>query len=732
MLDVRPSRLLVLADRRAWQIGFAVLAAWLVAGPSVAVESGTVTDAHVEAQLVSEVTAAVPGEPFRVGLRMTMDPKWHTYWINPGDAGLTTKIKWTLPEGVEAGEIQWPTPIKFGEEQEIIGYGYEDTVLLPVEVTVPADFSGAELTLQARVDWLACKEACIPGRAELSISLPVVAAGEPDRSTHAEAFARADADMPQPTDDDFAVVWRDGEKLVLGLRLPHDALGEEGESPLSFYPGALGVVDDLAEQPTGQHGDLVTLTLTKSELFDEDTETLGGLVVIGEEGSGEQVSYAVDAEIRDIPPAIPAATPKNTTSLLTVLGSAIVGGLILNLMPCVFPVLALKITGFVQQAGENRGQIAAHGFAFAAGVLVSFWAIAAVVVAVQATGRELGWGFQLQSPVFVGAMAILLFAVGLNFAGLFDIGMSVMTTAGQASGKLAGGTLSGTFGSGVLATALATPCSAPFMSTAVGYALTATTATTVMVLTALGVGMALPYVLLSLFPAWLKALPKPGPWMETFKQLMAFPMFAVVAYLVWVFNNQTGGGLGLPLLLGALILAALGLWALGRWGRPSLSGTARWVSRLACLLLLTLSVSAVVTASSFGAASTTEASMASEDGLKWEPFSEARIAELRAAGHPVFVDFTADWCATCKFNERVFIDTADVRDTIAEHGVALVKADWTTRDDTITAALDAFGVRSVPYYVFYPADRAGEVVHFDSIYSQQKVIDAIKKVAGAG
>lgn len=742
------------APPAAWLAAALLASLWVAApAPAAATSSRSVTDAHTTVQLLAEHAAAQPGSTLTVGLRMKHQPKWHTYWINPGDAGLTTTIEWSLPPGAEAGDIQWPTPIKFGQETGIVGYGYERQTLLMTDITVPADFAGDTLEITARVDYLACADVCIPGSATLSLSVPVVDA-PPDRvAEHAALFDQARADLPQDADEDFATAHRDAGKIILAARLPAD--DSQADPAAEFFPAELGAIADLAAQHPTRHGDNLQLTLTPSPRLKQPLDRLTGLLVL--QSGASRRAVRIDEPIRDQPPAPGKAAPgsdqatpdENATaaaespdrptpagvSLWQAMLGAVLGGMILNLMPCVFPVLALKITGFVQQAGQQRRAIAAHGLAFGAGVLASFWVIAAAVITIQATGRQLGWGFQLQDPIFVGFMAMLMFAVGLNFAGVFDIGFGLMNAAGRASQQVQHGSLTGSFGSGILATALATPCSAPFMTTAIGYALAAPPAVNFIVLTMLGLGMALPYVLLSLFPGWLNILPKPGPWMETFKQFMAFPMFAVVIYLAWVFANQTGGNVGLVVLLGALLLAAMGLWALGRWGVPTRSPGPRFAGRVACAALVVLAGGLIVrfgqTATAAPPQTTTDAAANATAGqsLTWATYSQQAVAEALDAGRPVFIDFTADWCATCKFNERVFIDTAAVRQAVARHDVMLLKADWTNRDDRIAAALAEFGVRSVPLYVFQSPTPGVEPVVFSSMFSSGKVIDAINQVA---
>ncbi|MEM1098067.1 MAG: protein-disulfide reductase DsbD domain-containing protein, partial [Planctomycetota bacterium] len=602
---MRPSRL----GRRgvvcvAWWV-WACLLTLLPVVDARGLASEPVESANVTLRLVSAADAAVPGETLRLGVLLEHAPTWHTYWTNPGDSGDITKLAWTLPEGVSAGEVAWPTPIEF-EQFGLVGYGYEGELLLPVEIEVPADYAGESLPISVAVRFLSCAEVCIPGRASLSLEVPVAAAASP--SDEAERFAGADASRPVGIDAEAQRAWSLGEGNA-ALAIAADALPEDFDASEARFLPADALTFTMAKDAVVSEGqdDAGRRWFTIELAADENASSLDdvrGIVAWGPNDARRSVlvDVAVDPEALALSAVDAASGGTGSASPLVsdasgggrglwlILASAFLGGMILNLMPCVFPVLALKISAFVGQAGESRGVVLQHGLAFGVGVLVSFWAIAAAVLAIKAGGQEIGWGFQLQNPVFVGAMAIVIFAIGLNFAGVFDIGVGVMNAAGKASGQVESkGGLVGSLGSGVLATALATPCSAPFLATSVGYAMTAPAGVLFAVLTAMGLGMALPYVMLSAFPSWLKLLPRPGAWMETFKQLMAFPMFAVAAWLVWVFDGQTqgpGAGIGLPGLLGGLVLVAMGLWALGRFGVPNRGTATRWFARVACLALV--------------------------------------------------------------------------------------------------------------------------------------------------
>ncbi len=680
-------------------------------------------DAHTEAQLIAQRTAITPGQPFTVALRLTMDEHWHTYWRNPGDSGMPTSLKWELPAGFSAGPIQWPAP-HYLEVAGLVSYAYEGTVLLLVEITPPAQLAEARVTLRAGAAWLACKEECIPGRVQLKLDLPVQSTPAPADERWAQLFAQAQAQLPRtPADGAVSAVQEAGRPV---LRFPLRWGGDAQQ--VRFFPLADQWLELAAPQTAGVAGELATLALPVSSLVKELPTRLTGVLVIEPADGGARQAWAVDVPLGAPPAGVASSTAAPALSFGAALLYAFLGGLLLNLMPCVFPVLSIKVLGFVQQAGGDQRAAGVHGWLFALGVLVSFWVLTAVLLGLRAGGSQLGWGFQLQEPVFVAAMALLMFAVGLNLAGVFEVGLGVMTLAGKASGTVQQEGKGGAFFSGVLATAIATPCTAPLMGPAVGLALTWPMAQTVAVFTMLGVGMAAPYVVLSLFPAWLKWLPRPGAWMETFKQVMAFPMFLTALWLAWVFSQQAGGALGMALLLAGALALAWGAWAWGRWQRPGRSAPARGLAGIFAAGMIVLALALPVWAARhLQAASSADSSL---DGLAWEPYSDARLAELRAAGKVVLVDFTADWCLTCKVNEATVLSTAAVRDAVNQQEAALLKADWTRQDEAITKALARFGRSSVPLYVVYGPGLPEPRV-LPTVITPALVVEALEQ-AGAG
>jgi thiol:disulfide interchange protein DsbD len=637
-----------------------------------------------------------------------MDAGWHSYWRNPGDSGIPTSLEWDLPDGLEAGQIQWPYPTRI-ERPPLASYGYEVEVLLPVEIRPPAELaSGTTVTLAARADWLICAEICYPATADVIVELPVRDhSPEPDRRW-AGAFAAARARLPVEPEGWSFSAGEVSDGYVLEISPPPGLEISFPNSP--FFSDAEAVIAHAAPQPVTRSREGYRIQLTVSEFSRGPPERLEGVLLVGSpdtvapymalaiapevvpgEATGEGTTEA-GAEPAAAQGSMPSQEP---LTLLLALAFAFVGGLLLNLMPCVLPVLSIKVLGFVEHGGTDPGGALRHGAAYAFGVLICFWMLAGALLLLRAGGQELGWGFQLQSPLFVAFMASLFFVLGLLFLGVVQVGISLTRLGGMDRGSGYGNSLL----TGILAVIVATPCTAPFMGAALGFALARPAFHGLSVFTALGIGMALPYVALSASPSLLRRLPRPGPWMESLKQFLAFPLFATVVWLLWVFGNQTGVD-GASLLLLALTLLGLAAWILGRWGTPSRAGAGkRAVARTAAALILVLAGAAAWS----GSRKVADAPSI-RLGSEWEAFTAARVEELRSEGRPVFVDFTAAWCLTCQVNERVALGNAAVQRAFRERDVALLKADWTTRDPQITAALRSFGRSGVPLYVLFSAD----------------------------
>ncbi|NNF59182.1 MAG: thiol:disulfide interchange protein [Rhodothermaceae bacterium] len=669
---------------------------------------------YSDAVLLSDGTHVQPGVPFEVGLHMTMEPDWHSYWLNPGDSGTATALTWTLPEGFEAGPILWPYPEQI-VLPPLVSYGYSEEVLLLVRITPPADLAVSEVTLAAKADWLICADVCLPATADVSLSLPVHAAA-PAPGPDAELFAETRAMLPTTVE-----AWRvEASETDTGYALHLDApAGWSGDlEGVYFYADAPAVIQHPAAQPVADTEEGPRLALERSEFAMAPEERLTGVLVApeGMTWEGTHRALAVDVPVET---AMLASAETASPSLWIALLFALFGGVILNLMPCVFPILSIKILGFAQGRTAERATIRTHGLVFGLGVMVSFLVLAGVLLGLRAGGEQIGWGFQLQNPWFVGALALLLFGIGLNLAGVFEVGFGLASAGGRLD---RGKGLSGAFWSGVLATIVATPCTAPFMATSLGWALAQPAWAALLVFAVLGTGMALPYVLLSLFPAWIERLPRPGPWMETLKQALAFPMFAAAVWLVWVFGLQRGIN-GAALLLLAMTLVALGAWLLGRWTATTSTARMRLVTRTLAGLMLVLALVAVQRGTKQQAAGTTV-----PEGADWQPYDPAAVTQLVADGQPVFVDFTAAWCLSCQANKAVALSTGVVQEAFRTKGVTTFRADWTNYDPVITEALERFDRSGVPLYVLYPGDgRPPELL--PALLTSGIVLDALDGVS---
>ena len=679
----------------------ALLAVLLLAAP---VAAAPVRTPHVEAELVAERTALAPGKPLTVALRLKMIPEWHTYWRNPGDSGEPTTLAWRLPPGFAAGEIEWPYPRRL-PAGPLLNYGYEGEVLLLSRITPPRDLRpGTPITLTAQATWLVCsREHCIPEGGELSLALPVAAnAGEDPRWAKPIAAARAALPVPPPTLSAWTLAARGGPGgVTLDLSPPAAARLRE----LAFFPFEPGKIEPAAPQALARTDSGYRLALAAATQPVGEFTRLSG-VLVSPDGFGSATAaraVTIDVPIHGaVTPAQAgvAAPPAADLGLALALVFAFAGGLILNLMPCVLPVLSIKVLGFPGQHADARTR-RRHGLVYAAGVLVSFWLLAAALLGLRALGNELGWGFQLQSPVAVAALALFFFALALNLSGVYEIG--VLLPERFVAWRARRPALDW-FGSGVLAVLVASPCTAPLMGAALGYAVVESRAHAFAVFTALGLGMALPYVLLAWFPAWLKRVPKPGPWMVRLKQALAFPLYGTVVWLVWVLGQQAGLDAVAWLLAALVVLAAAG------W----LAGLPR--ARLAAVAVAILAVAIALPATRSGAP------LAARDP-GWQPFSAERVAALAAAGKPVFVDFTAAWCVTCQVNKRLVLGRDDMLAAFRARGVELVRADWTRRDDEITRALAALGRNGVPVYVLYKPGRPP--VLLPEVLTRERVLAAL-------
>ncbi len=657
----------------------------LVLSTAVAPAHATLVAAkHVQVELVADATAVTPGSDLTLGIHFIPEHDWHVYWRNPGDSGEAPRIEWTAPPGVTVGALQWPAPARL-ETGGVVNFGYVGETMLTAPATVAADLARRDpVTVGAHVRWLVCnREECVPGSAQLGTSIPVDGPAEPANSALFDVVRRQ---MPAPAPRTWqwsATAADDAVRLtVTGAPVPavvHPFFFSDDRQ--AFEPA------QQTWQPDTTGG---TFTLGRRTATAAPARVAGVLDLGGR-------AYAVD-----VPLATAAAATQPTTASataieprLTPLVLAFLGGLLLNLMPCVFPVLALKALGLAALGGEARRRIRRHGLDYTLGILVSFWLLAGLLLAARAAGAELGWGFQLQSPTVIAALAALFFWMALVLLDVTAIGSSLM---GFGQHLTVGEGDRAAFFTGMLATVVATPCTAPFMGTALGYALGQPAVTALAVFTALGLGLAFPYVVITFVPHAARRLPRPGKWMETLKQFLAFPLLATVVWLVWVASFQAGPQAVAAILM-MLVLLAFAAWARGRWSGPVARAVGTAAVAVAALLAVTIRPVEEPSSSGPGAAA------ASTSGLAWEAFSPARLAELRAAGKPVFVDFTAAWCVTCQVNKKVALETAEVIDKMRKLGVVPVRADWTRPDPEITRALQEFGRDGVPLYVLYSGRR---------------------------
>jgi thiol:disulfide interchange protein DsbD len=740
---------------------------------------------HVRAELLAG-SAALPGKTLQAGLHLKLDPHWHVYWKFPGDAGLPVSLDWTLPQGWSAGPIQWPYPERISVPP-LMNYGYENEVLLPVSVRIPENARGTA-ELKAKAKWVVCKDICLPGGAELTLKVAAGSAAPSDPAVQA-LFAQADAAIPlAPAATDWSFAARaSGDTAILiatppaGVPIqslsffPDDADMVENAAPQRFYPvdGGYAVEARLAppEEDGGKGPDSLTGVLVAEPGFGKAKSvevraairrgqpfpkaTAAPIIIAGKSapeggtGPGEDGKSAPEASARIEAPIASAilkapqgsalagaqamagsAAPAGLGKLLLALLGAFAGGLILNLMPCVLPVLSLKIFDFVKRAGESRWKVFSHGLVFTGGVLASFWILAGLLLFLRSTGAGLGWGFQLQSPAFLMVLCVMFTFFALSLFGVFEIGAAFTRLGGAQSQE----GWWGSFLAGVTATVVATPCTAPYMGSAMGYAFTQPAYFAMLVFTAVGLGMASPYILLSGFPQLMKFLPKPGAWMETLKQFMGFPLLGTAVWLAWVLGQQAGVD-ALIALLFVLLLSGLAAWILGKWTPIYHPVRTRIAGGLAAALVFLPAFGYVLAhlgeyrdAKPRAVAAEGGGAALLEHGIAWEPFSQQRLAELVAQRKPVFVDFTADWCLSCKVNERVAFGSKDVQARFRELGIAALKADWTLRDDAIAKVLAGYGRNSIPLYVIYSGQGQDKFTLLPEVLSPGILLEALEKV----
>lgn len=663
---------------------------------------------HTTAGIVLEKATIRPGEALRGAIHLKMEKDWHTYWLFAGDVGLATTVEWTLPDGWKAEPLQFPPP-KLINTSGLISYAYEDEVYLPFVLKPDPDgaISSGPVEVEAKISWLECKESCVPAEASemFGFNISSNSLDSKDAKLVRDAFAR----LPSKLEGVHA--YRDGAKLL--VKIPQ-GLGLT-DSSFFFYPDSAEQIVLAAPQKLAvdtQDGTSV-LELEAYGEAKEPLKTLSG--VLTAQADGQETSYTVQIELAEAN-ALPLEQKKDTASLATVVATmllAFLGGLILNLMPCVFPVLSLKILGIVEQSHQEGRKAWHHGVVFSIGVLVSFWLISGLLLVARSAGAKVGWGFQLQNPVVIASLAALFLIIALNLFGVFEVGENFTKVSNVAAKKQG---FAGSFWSGVLTTVAATPCTAPFMGGAMGFALAQPTLVAILIFTSLALGVSAPYMTLTMFPKLLAKLPKPGEWMVTFKQLLAFPMLLASIWLCWVFSGQVGSD-RMALLLVALLTVSIAAWVYGRFG-ASFNKTVRLRATAASIIILTAAFSIAY-----------QASQDHKVNEEWQAYSSDLVDELIKKGTPVFLDFTADWCTSCKANELMALSRPEVQGKFKELGVTLVKGDWTKQDPAITRALQKFGRAGVPLYVLYPGEGKKPVVLPEILFPSTvlKALDSVSK-----
>ena len=667
-------------------------------------DSADVVTPHVRASLISEQDSIEAGQSFWVALHFDIIEGWHTYWQNPGDSGSPPRIQWTLPPGFAASAIHWPYPERL-PVGPLMNYGYSNEAWLLVRMTAPDEIEAAQISLQASAEWLVCQETCIPEAGQFSLVLPVAAQGEHQPSRWHARFQAVQQHLP------VAAPWSSHIRVkenVIDLRLEIDQVKAEQMQDVYFFPADYGIVEHAAKQVHTVSDQEFSLLMRRGDLKARPLHTLHGVVVFSEQLADGAITRAFEINS-------PVATASASQPLWLVLSFALLGGLLLNVMPCVFPILSLKALSIVQTAAVAPAMARANGYLFTLGVLISFTVIAAALLVLRAGGEAIGWGFQLQSPAFVLMLTWLIFAMGLLFSGVWSFGESWTGIGERLTSKRS---CTGAFFTGVLAVIVATPCTAPFMGTALGYALGQPAWISLMVFLFLGLGMALPWLSISLWPGLSAYLPKPGVWMERVKQVLAFPLYATVAWLLWVLAQQVDQQSLLYVLL-SLVLIALGLWFWQNTRRASRV----WRFSAAITLLLVIGLMSILL---WKLVPIADNSTLVEQN--WAEYDADTLARFRAEGKPVLVNFTAAWCITCLVNEKLVLGSTDIQTELRDRSVVYMKADWTNRDPAITRVLEQYGRSGVPLYLVFPSDPQREAMVLPNILTRGIVLQTLNQL----
>lgn len=676
---------------------------------------------RVKAKLIAEVTSLQPGQAFWIAVQLKMHPGWHVYWRNVGDTGLETTVDWQLPEGLEAGELEWPFPERIVEEPLVV-YGYHGEIHLLQKIKVDKSVKpGTKLKIGGKISWLVCAETCVPGDTTIFVELPVKKENPAAVPEHIQLFSDARVQLPlKHSDWQFSAMVED-KQLTIQAVAPEWLKGDFKR--VLFFPYQTNFISYGAEQNLQKSGQAFRLSIPLAENDLSIPDTLKGILFSQEgwRGPGSEKAVEIIVPLSD-ELAQHSTASSGLNSIWLALLFSFLGGIILNLMPCVLPVLSIKIMGFIKQAHDEHIAPWKHGLSFTIGVLFSFLALAGLLLLLKAGGEQLGWGFQLQSPGFLIFVTVFMFLFGLSLLGVFQIGASMTTVGGKAQ-NLKG--LSSSFMSGILATIVATPCTAPFMGSALGFALAQPAWVALLVFFFLGLGMAAPFLLISSIPALMKYVPKPGRWMESLEQFMGFLLLATVVWLLWVLGIQVGAN-ALMLVIIGLLFSGFAAWIYGRWGNMAMPKRTRIIAWMLALVFL-LGSNAYVMTNIDKYAVLPQQSATPSEGIQWQQFSAEKLETLLKQNKPVFIDFTAAWCLSCQVNEQVAFSSQEVQNKFAELGITALKADWTKRDAKIAKALAKYGRNSVPLYVLYDG-KSSEPQLLPEIITPGIVLDALNNL----
>jgi thiol:disulfide interchange protein/DsbC/DsbD-like thiol-disulfide interchange protein len=683
---------------RLTQIALTMLAAFALTFSARAHAAAFVDTEYTKTEIIAETNGFAPGETVWFAVRQQVRENWHVFWVNPGDAGIPLSLKWTLPEGYSTGDILHAAP-EFIPVGPLASYAHEGVPVFLVSVTAPPSAApGDVVNVVIDATWQTCEEICVPEDGRFEFEMPVVASLEL-RSENVALFDAARRALP-PLHQGAAQFARVEQSYELRINDWRETEAQE----IFFFPEAEGLTTPAAKQSAVIDDNVLTIVMEPGWLEQYDGEILNGVVTY-KNSAGEAASYAIAASLKEAivnPSNDPAVTvlPAASGNIALYLVFAFLGGVLLNFMPCVFPIIFVKAASFMESAQADRKTIQFHGLLFGAGVLSTFALMGGVLLLLRAGGEQLGWGFHLQSPIVVALSAYVLFLVGLNLFGFFTVGEN-FTGSGESLTRRGGAT--GAYFTGVLAVVVAAPCIGPLLTAPIGAALVLPAVAGMLIFLLMGLGLAAPYLLLSFIPSAGRLLPRPGPWIPVLKQALAFPVFAAAAYFLWVFSRQAGGG-GLAMILAGAILLALAAWL---FEKSKGEGTMAFAVRIGAALAAVL---ALVPLMRLEPATAAPPQSAAYGAIQSAPYSASLLAEYRMAGTPVFIDFTADWCVTCQFNKMTVLKSAEVTDAFAASGTILMVADWTVRDPEITKALEGYGASGVPLYVYYPPGEPAQIL----------------------